>query len=299
MREMLVTYPGGSTSERTAVVAVTRTEGGVLFAVERTPCHPESPRWPDQPADRCVVEVDGARFAVECFEGFLRGGMLAVGEPRREEAVADSAGAPDGSNATDEADAAVACVVHRAPVEAPIEIGATVRLGVDEEYREALSRSHSRCHIVSLALNAVLAQAWRKDPGVRDSLGNPDFDRLAIQSSTIREDGSVDVYRIGRHVRKAGFSAQALEEPDALARCVGEIALGWVGAGVDITVTPGVCRLEERRTWHCALSGGVAEFPCGGTHVASLTGSEGVSVEIAWEATERRLMMSVCGRSPC
>jgi alanyl-tRNA synthetase len=187
---------------------------------------------------------------------------------------------------------ALPCVVHRAPAGAPIAVGSEVRLSVDERYRERLSRSHSRCHIASLALNAALADAWRRDPGVHDSLGNPDFDRLAIQSSTIAEDRSVDVYRIGRHVRKAGFSAQALEHGDALARRVAQIAREWIGAGVDIAVTPGVCRLEERRTWACVLADGVASFACGGTHVARLACEEGVAVRIAWVSNERRLTMT-------
>jgi alanyl-tRNA synthetase len=278
MTELLITYPAGSTAETSTVLAVTPSGGALLFAVERTPCHPESPRWPDQPADRCTVSTSARAeaVAVECLEGFLRDGELGVGEPREEE----------------RAEQAVACVVHRAPADLAIAVGDEVRLSVDERYRHLVSASHSRCHLVSLALNAALAEAWRKEPPARDSLGNPDFDKLAIVSSRIDEAGSVDVYRIGKHVRKRGFSADALSDPEALARDVSRIAERWLQSSPEIVVTPGRCRLEERRTWSCALSEGVASFPCGGTHVTRLEPRDLPAVSIAWDPEERRLAMT-------
>jgi alanyl-tRNA synthetase len=214
MSELLVTYPGGSTSELTAVAAVTRTAESLLFAVERTPCHPEGGRWPDQPADRCTLEIAGTRVPIECHEGYLRQGELGIGAP------------PEAS--AEEGPVAHACVVHRASLGAPVEVGAEVTLRVDEHRRELLSRSHTRCHLVSLALNAALAGAWRKQVPVQDSLGHPDFDRLAIQSSRIELERSVDIYRIGRHVRKAGLSAEALSDTDALAARVSSDASRWL-----------------------------------------------------------------------
>jgi alanyl-tRNA synthetase len=280
MTELLITYPAGSTAETSTVVAATRADRQLLFAVERTPCHPESPRWPDQPADRCTVSTPGrgeaVAVAVECLEGFLREGELGVGEPL------------DGDGAAQ----AIPCVVHRAPAALAIDVGVEVRLSVDERYRRLVSASHSRCHLVSLALNAALAAAWRKEPPARDSLGNPDFDKLAIVSSRIDEAGSVDVYRIGKHVRKKGFSADALSDPEALAQEVGRIADGWLRSNPEIVVTPGRCRLEERRTWSCALSEGIASFPCGGTHVTHMEPEDRPVVSIAWDPEERRLAMT-------
>jgi alanyl-tRNA synthetase len=274
MTELLITYPAGSTAEHSSVVAVGRAASYILFAVDRTPCHPESPRWPDQPADRCTVTCPSAQAPVECLEGFFEDGRLDLedlsGEARR---------APD-------------CVVHRAPQELAIEVGEEVRLSVDEDYRERVSRSHSRCHLVSLALNAALADAWRKDPPTRDSLGNPDFDKLAIFTSKIDERGSVDVYRVGKHVRKAGFSADALSDPEGLAEEVTRIAEGWLQSTPEIQVTPGVCRLEEFRTWSCELPDGIASFPCGGTHVKRIEPEEGLNVAISWDPQERRLAMT-------
>jgi Ser-tRNA(Ala) deacylase AlaX len=329
--DLLVTYPAGSTAESTVVAAATRTADGLLFAVERTPCHPESPRWPDQPRDRCtlkVIEADRAgaptgpptEVPVECYEGYLLSGELELEDPpshlgdpppspsppprtphpleSRDLGESLDLGAWDplaGDLSEDEADRAIRCVVHRVPGNPRIAVGDKVSLRVDERYREAVSRSHSRCHLVSLALNAALAGAWRKDPGARDSLGRPDFDKLAIVSSKIDEDGSLDSYRVGKHLRKAGFSVEALSDANALRREVMRIARGWLQSRPEMSVTPGRCRLEERRTWLCALPQGTASFPCGGTHIRRMEPDEGLAVAISWDPQERCLAMRAAG----
>lgn len=322
MTELLVTYPAGSTAERSTVVAATRTDSHLLFAMERTPCHPESPRWPDQPADRCaVMDPSGsAQTPVECLEGWLCEGKLGLGEPpSRGEPLENPHPPEEASNGLDEPPSqrehhenpsacdseeaskgllpveepqAIPCVVHRAGEDLALAPGDEVTLSVDERFRESISRSHSHCHLVSLALNAALAGAWRKEPPARDSLGNPDFDKLAIRSSRIEEHGSVDIYRIGKHLRKSGFSADALSEPEALAREVTQIAGGWLQSTLESEVTPGVCRLEEFRTWSCALPAGTASFPCGGTHAKRMGPHEGPTVAISWDPQERHLEMT-------
>jgi alanyl-tRNA synthetase len=278
MPDLLISYPGGATAERTTVAALTPTANELLFAVARTPCHPVSPRWPDQPADRCTLQLGEATLAVECAEGFLYGGELLLEPP------------PDDSQTDLQA---VACVVHRAPAGTAIELGSEVALSVDKSYRELLSHSHSRCHLVTLALNHVLADAWRKDPGVQDSLGSPDFDKLAIRSSEIDERGSLDTYRIGKHVRKSGFTATALEDPAALSRAVAQLAAEWIAARPAIAVTPGVCVLSERRTWSCELPQGTASFPCGGTHARELTPADDFTVNLAFDPEAKQLTMDI------
>jgi alanyl-tRNA synthetase len=300
MTDLLVTYPAGSIAESSTVAAVTRVNGRALFAVARTPCHPESPRWPDQPADRCTLEADGAKVPVECREGWLLGGELSVAAPPREPTGEDSTGKDStgkDSTATGEAASAqgdtgaIPCVVHSVPAELAPVVGEQVALSVDEPYREALSRSHSRCHLVSLALNAALAEAWRRDPPARDSLGNPDFDQLAITASTIDEHDSLDEYRVGRHLRKSGFLAESLSDPEALASAVEDIARRWLQSSPRISVRPGECALRERRTWSCALPEGTASLPCGGTHPDRLAPEPDLRVQIAWDPERRRLAM--------
>jgi alanyl-tRNA synthetase len=288
MTELLITYPAGSTVESSVVTAVTPTGKGLLFAVERTPCHPESPRWPDQPADRCILELieknEETQIPVQCAEGFLL-------KNRSQLAMWDS----EDANGSDTG--ATPCVVHLAPTEVAIAVGDRVLLRVDERYREAVSYSHSRCHLVSLALNAALAEAWRADkqPPARDSLGNPDFDKLAIVSSKIDEHGSLDVYRIGRHVRKAGFSAQALDDAQTLTERIATTAKGWLQSSPNISVRPGECSLQERRTWSCALPQGTASFPCGGTHPSQMRPDQDLSITLSWDPEERCLTMRAEG----
>ena len=212
-----------------------------------------------------------------CHEGFLFDGILAVGEP------------PDGEHA------AAPCVVHSAPAEVTLSVGQQVRLRVDEDYRAALSLSHSRCHLVSLALNAALKDVWRKEAPARDSLGNPDFDKLAIISSSLDEHGSLDSYRVGKSMRKAGFLAEALEDAEALASTVRGIAQGWLLSSPEVSVTPGRCPLQERREWSCALPGGAARFPCGGTHPSRLLPDAELRVKILWDSAERGLSMRADG----
>ena len=62
-------------------------------------------------------------------------------------------------------------------------------------------------HLASLALDAALADLWRKEIGT-DPLGNPDFEGRANQTSRIHADGSVDEYRLGKSLRKAGFDSE-------------------------------------------------------------------------------------------
>ncbi len=286
MTELLVTYPAGNTAEHSAVTAVSQVDGKLLFAVERTPCHPESARWPDQPQDRCTLELTESRpprqVPMQCHEGFLLEGELRVGALPKDSSLSD---------------AAIPCVVHSIPAEVEMAVGDNASLRVDSRYREAVSCSHSRCHLVSLALNAALAGAWRsdKDPPARDSLGSPDFDKLAIVSSRIREDGSLDVYRVGKHLRKAGFPTDALSDTEALAREVAGLAKSWLRSSPEISLTPGECRLEERRTWSCALPDGHASFPCGGTHPGRMEPDENLAVTISWDPQERQLAMTAKG----
>ncbi len=105
---------------------------------------------------------------------------------------------------------------HLVDADASLTEGDTVTVEVDATYRAALSAGHTACHLASLALNAALAGAWTKEPRL-DSLGSPDFDGAANETSTILEHGARDTYRVGKSVRKAGFDPAALDDPAALA----------------------------------------------------------------------------------
>ena len=105
---------------------------------------------------------------------------------------------------------------------------------VDAAHRAALSAGHTGCHVAALALNAALADRWRKPVGT-DGLGHPDFDQLAIVSSRITPDGAVDTYRVGRSLRKKGFDVDGLDAAlPAIAAEANTLLAGWVATGAPI-----------------------------------------------------------------
>ena len=255
-----ITYPLGAVSGRSKILLSQRDgEGRLLVVTEETPFHPVDHVWPDQPADRGTVTVDGRTFEVmDVVTGARRldGGDLFVGKE-----IPAKRGEPGWAF----------LVVHilNAP-EAELE-GKEAELQVDEDYRLRLCASHTACHLMSLALNQAAAGSWKKEVR-RDSLGNPNLDKMAIERSTITPEESVDRYRFGKSLRKDGFdSAAFLESLDTVAGEIEKIVAGWLAAGGDVTMDPGEGRLDSLRIWHCGLGDGkVAEIPCGGSHLRSL-----------------------------
>ena len=164
-------------------------------------------------------------------------------------------------------------------------MGDTVQVEADAEYRAALSAGHTACHLASLALDAALADAWRKDAPA-DALGAPAFDALAIQESRIVPLGSRDVYRIGKSLRRKGFDPAALDDLDAVASRANLLLAEWVEAGGAAHIECEGPALADRRAWICALPGATVRIPCGGTHVASLAELSSVTVSLASTAVE-------------
>jgi len=166
---------------------------------------------------------------------------------------------------------------------APPTVGETVEVEVDAEHRHALSAGHTACHLASLALDAALADAWSK-PVRPDALGNPGFDGAAIQTSHIEPFASVDVYRVGKSLRKAGFDPAALDDPDAVAARANTLLAEWVASGAPVRIDRDDDALSSRRAWVCELPGATPRIPCGGTHLVSL--ARLVSITVALETAE-------------
>ncbi|MBW8481845.1 metal-dependent hydrolase [Actinomadura parmotrematis] len=261
-----VTFPAGAVDGRSVVVASVPLDGGFGVVVERTPFHPLDHAWPDQPADTGVLRDAGWEMpVVDCLTGAVRDGELLVGAD-----VPVRRGA-DGWHWV---------VVH--VVEQEVAEGTEVLLLVDEERRDALSAGHTGCHLMALALNAALAGHWRKDVEA-DGLGHPDFDKAAIVSSRIVPDGSRDVYRIGKSLRKKGFVADDLAgvEADVNARLA-----AWVAADAPVRIEVPSPELAARRVWWCELPEGTAGIPCGGTHVRRLGELGGVAARLELDGAE-------------
>ena len=256
-----VSFPSGSVQDRSTVLAVLELpEGRTGIVTGETPFHPLDHTWPDQPTDTGTLVVDGVELAVvDCVTGGVSPeGVLSLGAEipvrRGEEGWAW-------------------LVVHvvEAAEAAQVTVGAAAELRVDAERRAALSAAHTGCHLLALALNAALAPRWRKDPGRSDALGHPDFDSLAMESSRMDTTASTDVYRIGKSLRKKGFTADDLAaDLPAITAAVNEQLAAWVAADAPVRIEAPGPELTARRRWCCDLPEGSASIFCGGTHLHHL-----------------------------
>ena len=269
--DTVVTYPDGDiASTGTVVLVEALADGRHAVVLDRTAFHPVDPVWPDQPADAGTIAVGGREHAVvDAVVGATDGTAFHVGD------------APVRTGT--EGWTFVVC--HLVDDADGLEPGATAQISVDAERRRALSAGHTACHLASLALNEALAGSWTKEVAV-DGRGRPNFDQLAIVSSRILENGSVDEYRIGKSLRKKGFAAAELT-PDRVAQVAADAdrtLAAWLATGAAVSIERDGEGLAERRRWRCDLPDGAVEIPCGGTHLRSLAELESVTVEL--ELTE-------------
>ncbi|MEV7120370.1 metal-dependent hydrolase [Kitasatospora griseola] len=273
-----VSFPAGAVTGASPILAVhTLPDGRTAVVTEATPFHPVDHTWPDQPADLGTLTVDGAAHpVVDC----LTGGHGPAGEL--------AAGADIPVRRGDEEWSWLVLHVLPAGTLGPEAVGRTAELAVDAERRALLSAAHTGCHLLALALNAALAPRWRKDPGRADAFGNPDFDSLAMDTSVMDTEASTDTYRIGKSLKKKGFTVDATEELPALADALPALTAdvnarlaAWVAADAAVRIDVPGPELTARRRWHADLPDGAAEIPCGGTHLHHL----GELVELRTELT--------------
>lgn len=240
-----------------------------LLVTDLTPFHPQSHLWPDQPGDVGTVRWEGGEAAV----GPCRMGAIS---PEGELFVDTEIPVKRG------ADGWAFVVVHPLAGSHHLAIGSPVELTVDAEARHALSLGHSACHLVALALNRALTPYWRKETSELDALGQPDFDRLAIQHSRVEPRGSKEQYRIGKSLRKKGINSEALlADLDRIALQVNEQLMRWLKEGGEIRRSRAGEAIIDSRYWHGMLEGREITIPCGGTHVGSLTELGQVQVTLA------------------
>lgn len=251
----VVTYPDGDvTGTATVVHAVLLADGRRGIVLDRTPFHPVDTAWPDQPADVGVLRTSAGEFpVVATVTGGVHEGDLVIGSDLPVRMGAEGW---------------TFVVVHVVDGPAPA-VGESVEAYVDPELRAALSAGHTACHLASLALDAALADAWTKEVPT-DAAGHPAFDMLAIQTSRIAPYGSVDVYRIGKSLRKKGFDTDALGDLRGLEARIESTLAGWADSAGAISIHRDDHTLAGRRSWRCDLPDGLVEIPCGGTHLTSL-----------------------------
>ena len=262
-----VLYPGGTvTTQATVLHTELLADGRSAVLLDATCVHPVDAGWPDQGPDQGLLHHGAAFWPIEdCIVGATDGATLYLGD-----SIPVAKGTPGWAFV----------VVH--VVDAPgLAAGDSVMVEVDEGLRDATSAGHTACHLASLALNRVLADRWKKE--VRpDGLGHPDFDGLAIDESLIGPNASVDTYRLGKSLRKKGFSVEGL----AVALPQLEVAVNaalaeWTETDAMVRVERDGDRLTDRRSWVCELPEASVRIPCGGTHVRSLGTLGVVSVTLA------------------
>lgn len=266
-----ISYPDGATTSSGTVVHVEPLDGGrSAVLLDRTAFHPVDTAWPDQPADRGTLRTDErVQPIVDGLTAGIHEGVLHIG-----------ADLPVRSGT----EGWLFAVAHVVEGDAP-EVGANVVIDVDAAHRRALSAGHTGCHLASLALDVVLRDAWSK-PAPLDALGHPGFDQLAIQSSQIVPDGSIDIYRIGKSLRRKGFDPAALSDTAALADAVDRTLAGWIAAGGAVRIERSDDGLSARRRWVCELPDGSVSIPCGGTHLSSLADISAITVTFETRAVD-------------
>ena len=256
-RDTLVTYPDGALVATSRVLHVAPVgDGSVAVITERTSFHPVDAAWPDQPADAGVLRAGDETLVIrDALVAATDGAALHLGAdiPVRKGAEGWSF-----------------LVAHLVEEGAAIAEGDEVVIEADAATRRALSAGHTACHLASLALNRSLADRWSKAARV-DALGSPDFDGIAIASSRIGANGSVDRYRLNKSLRRAGFDTASIQsELDGLRQLVADQLEQWLASGAVVRVEREGDGLTERRAWVCELPDGTARIPCGGTHLESL-----------------------------
>jgi alanyl-tRNA synthetase len=260
-----ILFPSGSLTTE-AVVVWSKLHHGehdthLHVITTRTPFHPIAHIWPDQPGDIGTLFLGVNDYVIV-------GSHVAAFNPSngvllQDKAITARQSDPDW----------VYHVVHEigvgsAQLSDDSFVGNKVTLKVDPVYRAQLARTHTSCHLMSLALNKVVAGYWSKEVKL-DSLGNPDFDQLAIQESTMDTVEARDTYRLGKSLRKSGFDSESfLKNLDTIATSIASQVNDWIDQGFDVVIQSDSSTLNGRRYWKALLSGSPAIIPCGGVHVA-------------------------------
>lgn len=268
----VVTFAGGGLMETTTARFAAMQDGRCFVITDRSPFHPLSLSWPDQPGDRgWLTTVDGHRVVVlDSHEGLLNciTGDLFTGENGLIQRRLD----PE----------LCSVVVHVLDEDLGEKLGQSVTLEVDQAFRTALSLQHTGVHLGALALNQCAATFWTKDYTDVDSLGFPNFDKAAVTKSAIGPDVSTDVYRIGKSLRKKGFDRDAfLADLPARSLTINECLRHMLETPAPVAVAPPEGDLDARRIWSTSLNGAKVLIHCGGTHISDLSQIAEITVAIA------------------
>jgi len=241
-----------------------------LVVTEATPFHPASHIWPDHPADKGTLSIATTHYEIiNCLTGAwdCSNQQLYVGTD-----IPVKRGEPGWHFV----------VVHQLPAGVKLTYGSEVTLSVDATYQQALSRGHSGAHLAAMALNKVLQQDfWRKAATRLDALQHYDFHGYAEETSFVAEDTCVDIYRMGKTLKKRGFNKDDFLSalPQVQARVNAQLDY-WRASGVTISMAREGDNLTDSRYWSCIIDDTKVCMPCGGTHVQSMADFSSLAIEL-------------------
>jgi alanyl-tRNA synthetase len=286
----IVTFPSGATDGESVVLDLVHLHDEevvpdrTVLVTRETPFHPVDHQWPDQPGDSGLIETSGCIFEVaDSIVGAVADGSdtIFVGA-----SVPVRRGEPGWHWL-------VLHVLSTPPPDLPQ--GSTVVLRVNRTRRSQLSVAHTACHLSGFALNETLKEGWRKSPPA-DSLGNPDFDSVALTQSRISTHGFHDIYRIGRTMRKQGFDRDFLFAAlPSLSEEITSCIHRWLDFDGKIRLLRMGTMLSDMRIWECDLPQGTARVACGGTHPHSIGALREVNIvtELSSDGTELQVTAQV------
>jgi alanyl-tRNA synthetase len=288
--DTLVGYPSGQLSSTGSVLHTeTVADGRRAVLLDASACHPVDAAWPDQPADRATLTVNGngaALDVLDCVVGATDGESLYLG-----------ADVPVRKGTEGWAFVTAHLVDDALATRAGLVEGIEASIAVDADHRHALSVGHTACHLASLALNAELAGSWSKTVSP-DALEHPDFDALAIETSRIQERGSLDVYRIGKSLRKKGFApARLIDHLGEIQTAVDARLSAWMRSAAAASIERDGDRLTDRRYWTTTLDGRAVSIPCGGTHVVTLAELHAPTVTLRAQQLDAALELRMTTRA--
>lgn len=280
MQDTKIIYDFDILTLKSKVVMLKQSELGNVVITEKTPFHPISYTWPDQPGDIGTINILGTSLKV----------------------INSIVGA---SNANNDFffDKNIPVkrfeygwsffVCHIVEDLGNLSVGSEVTLHVDKENRHNLSLSHSAVHLAALALNKATKKFWKKEEFPIDGLGNPDFDKVAMQESKITSNGCFDKYRLGKSLKKkVGFNTELFfQEMPAIQKEINDTLKHWILTKAPIEVTFDGDTLRSNRYWNCILPEGKAKFPCGGTHATSLGVYKDIMVSFSKSNEEPEIVM--------
>lgn len=288
MTDTFVSYARGDLTFAGVMLGVHATAGSAdaIVVTTDTSCfHPIDPRWRDQRGDQGQLFIKDRGFNV--IDTVVVTVPKAGGPARVDQEIDVKRG-----------DASVHWRVGHVVAGWLAELTAwglhcqtQVQGTVHHMLRRNLSCSHSACHVAALALNTATHRLWRK-PIATDSLRHWDFDQTVIARSEILEDGSLDMYRLGKSAKKAGLAVDCVfAELGQIEREINALLQHWLRGGSAISVTPDCGKVMDRRLWSTQLDGQRAVIPCGGTHAQSLAELGAVNVSLTRGPAEPELYM--------